>query len=170
MDRVRTWREEARQAAESRAVIVANSSWTLAPWADALYAMDRDWWSRYHADVLCDFRGARYSNNPVKWATRLEKFHHYGNSGAACISLAIAGGARRVILLGYDCSVGPEKQRHWHADYPAGMGNAGMIHKWPEKFNALANDYRTCARIINASRKTALTCFERTDLANALAD
>lgn len=131
--------------------------------------MDRQWWEQYHDEVQRDFVGARYSNNPVTWAARLEKFSHYGNSGAACISLAHAGGAARAILLGYDCGVSESGARHWHADYPRGMGNAGMIHKWPEKFKQLATEIGGKMQIINASRQTALTCFERMDLGQSLA-
>lgn len=130
-----------------------------------MYAMDKDWWDIYGDEVLKDFVGARYSNNPVKQAQHLEHFEHFGNSGAACISLAIQGGASRIILLGYDCQE-TNGLRHWHGNHPAGLGNAGMMHKWHKKFAEMASRWPDL--IFNATRETALTCFERVKLENEI--
>jgi hypothetical protein len=126
-----------------------------------MYSMDKDWWTIYGDEVVKDFIGARYSNNPVKQAQHLANFEHFGNSGAACISLAISGGASRVVLLGYDCQV-TNGLKHWHGDHPKGLGNAGMIHKWHKRFAELADKYPN--KVFNATRETALTCFERVKL------
>lgn len=129
--------------------------------------MDKDWWDHYGNEVVKDFCGARYSNNPVTQAQHLTNFEHFGNSGAACINLAIKGGAERVILLGYDCQV-TNGLRHWHGDHPKGLGNAGMIHKWHKKFAEIAERYPDI--VVNATRETALTCFKRIQLEDALAN
>lgn len=128
--------------------------------------MDAQWWETYGAEVERTFAGSRYSNNATKWAKKLEKFAHYGNSGAGAVSLAIAGGASRVIMLGYDCQhTGGVK--HWHGDHPPGMGNAGMVHKWAGKFKELSLAARG-VDILNASRVTALDCFPRVELEDVL--
>jgi len=135
-------------------------------WADAMFAMDKDWWTIHGDEVVKTFIGAKFSNNPVKEAKHLAQFEHFGNSGAACISLAIMGGASRIILLGYDCQI-TNGLKHWHGDHKAGLGNAGMIHKWHKKFAEIAERWPNL--VVNATRQTALTCFERVELENEIA-
>lgn len=95
---------------------------------------------------------------------------HFSNSGAAAVSLAAARGARRIVMLGYDCQRTGGKA-HWHADHGGGLGNTGSLDKWPALFAQLAAH---CARlrvqVVNASRETALTCFPRQPLEQALAE
>lgn len=152
-------------------MIVANTTYQAAPWADALFAMDRQWWDVHVAEINRTFQGARYSVNqmPVKHqVTRLPPadFNTYGNSGAACISLAAGGGARRIILLGFDCQK-TDGRAHWHGDHPPSLGNAGQIHKWAGRFAEQARDFAHLD-IINCSRATALTCWPRADLEETL--
>jgi len=131
-----------------------------------MFAMDKDWWTIHGDEVVKTFIGAKFSNNPVKEAKHLAQFEHFGNSGAACISLAIMGGASRIILLGYDCQI-TNGLKHWHGDHKAGLGNAGMIHKWHKKFAEIAERWPNL--VVNATRQTALTCFERVELENEIA-
>lgn len=128
--------------------------------------MDKDWWDLYGKEVAKDFIGARYSNNQIKDVQYLNGFEHFGNSGASCIHLAIMGGAKRVVLLGFDCQV-TNGMKHWHGDHPAGLGNAGVMHKWHKRFAEMAERFPNM--IFNATRETALTCFERVKLEDELA-
>ena len=98
--------------------------------------------------------------------TELKNVTSYGNSGAGAIALAIAGGAKRIIMIGYDCKK-TDGKAHWHADYPKAMGNAGMIDKWQSRFQQLKDDNPE-VEIINATRDTALTCFDKMTLEEAL--
>jgi hypothetical protein len=90
------------------------------------------------------------------------------NSGHHAIALAYQFGAARMVLLGFDF------QRtggagHWHGDHPAGLGNLERMQEWPIRMAALADAAREAQwPIVNASRETALTCFERMPLAAAL--
>jgi len=96
--------------------------------------------------------------------TNLDKMKHYNNSGAAAISLAMYRGAKRVVMLGYDCQHTGGKA-HWHGNHPRGLGNAGSYRRWAESFVNLARDAaRDGVEVINCSRETALTCFPRADL------
>jgi hypothetical protein len=152
-------------------VIVANTTFRIAPWADAIFAMDRQWWDTYGKEVLRDFKGARYSSNTVISnlnVTRLppSAFKPFGNSGAGCIALAHQGEAAKVIMLGYDCQY-TGGQRHWHGDHPTNLGNAGSINKWPAKFAELKKSLGSL-EVINASRETALDCFPRANLEECL--
>lgn len=90
------------------------------------------------------------------------------NSGAGAIALAAQMGAERIVLLGYDAQK-TGGRAHWHGDHPKGLGNAGTVAKWPEQFRAVIGSLRG-ARVINASRATALTCFPRQSLEAALGD
>ena len=164
IERVSRWRaEEARS--QAKAVIVANTTFRAAPWADALFAIDRDWWKTYINEINATFKGERYSKNsqnPSYNVTQLKELNTYGNSGAGCISVAEQAGAARVILLGFDCGHTGGKS-HWHGDHPSGLGNAGLTYQWLDKFKQLAHDF-SHVEIINASRETAITCFPRARL------
>ena len=90
----------------------------------------------------------------------------HGNSGAGAMMLAYYAGARRVIMLGYDCQhTGGVK--HWHGDHPPKLGNATRPEMWERGFAKVAHDLADI-EIINASRVTALTCFPRMSLEDAL--
>jgi len=134
--------------------------------------MDRTWWEAHIAEVNRDFRGARYTTARLSEqfaVTRIEAkdFKTFGNSGAGCVAMALAGDALRVVLLGFDAQHTGGKT-HWHGDHPKGMGNAGRTKQWPAKFAELATK-AGASDIVNCSRETALTCFRRAALSEALA-
>ena len=79
---------------------------------------------------------------------------------------AIEGGAQKVILLGYDCQK-TNGQAHWHGDHPKQLGNANRIDSWRFKFAEFAEKNKHI-QILNASRQTALECFKRVDLYEAI--
>lgn len=136
------------------------------PWADALYAIDKPWWKLYGDRVAAEFTGERYSCAAHHGARR-GGFKNFANSGAAAVSLALAFGAARVVLLGYDLQRTGGKV-HSHGDHPRGLGNAGSMPKWPGLFDQLARHARG-RDVINATRETALRCFPRMTLEDALA-
>lgn len=146
-------------------MIVTNTTYQIAPWADVIFGMDRQWWKTYLSDVMLHCQGYRYSNNHVA-GTRYAELKGCGNSGVGAIALAAQWGARRIILLGYDGQHTGGK-KHWHGDHPSHLGNAGSVHLWQQKFAALAKNLTV--EVINATRETALTCWSRMDLESALA-
>lgn len=177
-ERVGRW----RSAAEGRAAIVVNCSFRLAGWADVLYAADTQWWRDHHVEAAT-FHGERWtcSGEPAqlhgvnrceaRFGQGLCRDPRYlntgGNSGYQAINLAYHFGARRIILLGYDMQH-TGGRRHWHEDYPAG-GNAAPVESWRKRFEPLARDLRNDGvTVINATRVTALECFERMPLEDAL--
>jgi hypothetical protein len=133
--------------------------------------MDRAWWLHHRQGVERDFAGERCSRARLPVAMRvtyLDKMQHYNNSGAAAVSLAAYRGARRVIMLGYDCQY-TGGQKHWHGDHPPTLGNAKSCHKWADSFRNLAgNMAKRGVEVINCSRTTALDCFPRAELETAL--
>lgn len=166
VEQVRAWRE----AKEGRHVVVVNTTFRIAPWADALYALDRKWWDNYGAEVNSIFTGDRASFNPQssRWrVTHLPAVKSYRNSGAGAVNFSAWRGAKRIVLLGYDCQRSGGKA-HWHPDHPVGMGNAGSINRWHEDFGKLAK-ILSGVEVINATRETALKCWPRETLEKALA-
>jgi hypothetical protein len=135
-----------------------------------LFAMDKQWWDMHHAEVALTFKGERTSSNPVAYGVKRlpPSIKPYSNSGAACISIAINSGAETVIMLGYDCQH-TGGVTHWHGSHPKGLGDAGSVKRWPVRFDQLKRELGDRAKIINASRATALTMFDRMELSECLA-
>jgi hypothetical protein len=137
--------------------------------------MDRVWWDHYMEEVKQTFTGSLYSHGHRPDVKRVNGVYFKSsnqNSGAGAVVLAAEWGAKEIILLGYDCQFSGGK-RHWHGDHPAknrhgkGMGNAGSMNKWPEQFRK-ALPYLRGAKVINASRETALKVFPRMPLEDVL--
>lgn len=152
--------------------IVTNTTWRLAPWAEVLMAFDSKWWKHYMPEVA-GFAGHCFTVSParlpgVRTLHGEQWFKHFGNSGTAALSLAIVGGAAKVVLLGYDCQKTGGKT-HWHGDHPKPLGNAKSIPRWPGQFGMVAKyAKREGVPVVNATRATALTCFPRVALEDAL--
>lgn len=157
------------------AAVVTNTSFRLAPWADVLFGFDSRWWGAHLQEVRQSFKGRLLSVSQVAANLGTETtygaawFHQFGNSGACAISLAVAGQASKVVLIGFDCSKGPGGEAHWHGNHPKGLTNCHSLMRWPAQFDRVAAYARKHGvRVINASRATALGCFERMDLERAL--
>lgn len=150
--------------------IVTNTTFRACPWAQALFGYDAPWWRVHLPEVKAIFPGRLFCPFPtvraqgVEWA-RVESF---GMSGTGAISFAIAAGARRVIALGYDCQL-TDGRAHHYGDHPPELRNCTSLPSWPAKFARLARFARKRgAMVLNASRETALTCFDRAPLESCL--
>lgn len=152
--------------------VVTNSTFRLCPWADALYWFDTDWWKVYAAEVRETFSGRVFtqslaSRSGVECLRASPRFRSFGNSGASAVAMAVAFGASRVVLLGYDCGL-TRGLTHHHGDHPEPLRNCTRPERWRLQFERLARWSRT--PIVNASRETTLTCFQRADLDDLLDD
>ncbi|HCZ47952.1 MAG TPA: hypothetical protein DCZ11_02985 [Gammaproteobacteria bacterium] len=163
-------------------VITVNSSWQRAPWADVHYSSDAPWWD-YHlargmrAASRGEFwtgdptyrppgmRGVRFSK-PLRGISRRPGVIAWGgNSGYCALGLAVQFGAARVLLLGYDM----QGDTHWHGDHPDEIRKDFAFAMWRERFGEAARDLRRMGvAVINCSRETALDCFERASIQEAL--
>lgn len=184
--------QEDADAVRGRGTVVAvNNTVAMAPWADILYSCDSSWWSHYSdpdkapemAAVLAGFTGERISIDPLAQRFRvrvmrreagdglgLRALRTGNNSGYQAINLAFLRGAKTILLLGLDMQHTDGKVHH-HADHPPPLGNFhdSMPALCRGKFPALARDLAgQGVRVINCTRQTALTCFERMPLAAAL--
>lgn len=161
-------------------MIAVNATGNLTPWADVIYACDEPFWHHYRA-ILPAGPERWTTSEPAARAYRLNfiasvdepglsesprRIHQGGNSGYQALNLAYIWGAARVILLGYDMQYTGGKS-HWHGDHKGGLPNLGpALAAWPARFAAVAAQW---PHVVNATRVSALTCFPRVDLAEALA-
>ena len=154
--------------------IVTNTTFRMCPWAHVLLAHDAKWWKEYRGEVDEVFTGKRLTCSPsvgpgVLSLRLVLTFKAFQNSGCAAISLAVLGKAERVVLLGYDAKPANDGRIHWHGDHPETLSNARTMDKWPRKFEQVAAYARQHkVPVLNASRDTALTCFPRVELDEAI--
>ncbi len=154
--------------------LVTNTTYQICPWADLLFGFDAKWWKFYMDDVKLKFKGERLTCSVtgesfgVTTLYGKEWFDHFGNSGTAIISLAIVAGAKRVIMLGYDCQP-DENKWHWHGNHPEGFNNCKSMIHWPTQFKKVKRyaDIKN-VEIINCSRKTSLDMFKKDLLENVI--
>jgi hypothetical protein len=173
-------------ASERAKVIAINDTVQIAPSADVLYSSDQSW-IRSRNGVPA-FTGLKFSveqrqgHNPLKKWPAFQVLKNSGerglavdptelrtgeNSGYAAINLAVHLGAARVVLLGYDMSRGPKGERHFDGDKG---GTEGYL-RYRRAFSTLVEPLAQAGvTVVNASRRTALTCFPRVDLSAALTD
>lgn len=184
--------EEVAQHCHHFPVIVVNNAHQRLPWAEVLYAGDRDWWELYHG--CPDFAGEKWSVHESvltdksgiaeRYGLRLVAGHrhidapgfsldpkriHYGNSsGFQAINLALLFGATRIMLVGFDMRT--ISQRHFHADYPDPAMNLSRYEYFIPAFNEAARMLPTHIQIINCTPHSGLRCFPMMDLEAALAE
>ena len=153
---VRRWRSKSKR----RRVMVTNTTYQAAPWADVLVMHDARWWQRWRADVLATFHGAKISKEPVldDSVRCMAHVQGYANSGGFAGSLAMLAGAARILYLGLDCKPADDGRRHWHGAHPPGLGDAVSMPVWAEEIKLLADHARIDGvEIVNFSPNTALT-------------
>lgn len=162
---VRQWR--GANTTEERRVVVVNTTFRAALWADAMYASNDSWWRVFGDEVAETFRGDKFchADAATAHAKKLPRGDTYGCSGATAVAMCLAAGADRVIMLGHDaCAL--EGKLHWHEDYEQAY-NAHNIGEWPEGYLRLRAAYAR-ADVLNCSRRTALNMFPTPSLEKAL--
>lgn len=187
-------KDDAEKVKGKAKVLTVNLSYRLAPWADAMYACDWAVWNKY-ADTSDVDGGLSWREcNGIKIsqdATVLKEFpgevvrvpsvrepglsldplriHQGANSGYQALNLAVLMGAKRILLLGYDMMFSDKK--HWHGDHESGLNNPQEhnLDQWRENFETTLPDLEKAGvEVINCSRRTALECFPKMKLEDAL--
>ena len=167
--------------------IAVNDAYRLAPWADVLYACDGKWWDVHIDHVKASgFSGQLWTQDEAaarrhglrrivghagRGLNRAPGYINFGNSsGYQAINAAWHWGARRLVLLGFDCTPVGGK-RHWFGDHPAGLNNPNQVFaKWQERFPELARDLRAeGVEVFNCSPVSALRCWPKVSVGEALA-
>lgn len=176
--------EDVNACRDRARVIAVKDAIDMAPWADALYACGADqsrWWERRGDELAC-FDGMRFTLDPAaeRWARVLRNTGVSGlerdpsglktgkNSGAQAINLAVHLGAAKIVLLGYDMTAAADGRAHFFGAHPHGLTPPFVdFRPW---FEPIAEALRSLGiAIVNASRRTSLTCFPRQSLLEALA-
>lgn len=160
-------------------VVAVNDAYRLAPWADLFYACDARWWD-VHFERIADLQGLKVTHSAdaaVRHRLSLivgraaqglsfnPTFVHLGNNGGyQALNLVTLMGATRILGLGYDM-----KGRHWFGDHPKACSGPSNFARWIANFETVPPDLaRIGATFINCSRDTALTCFPRMTIEEAL--
>jgi len=147
---------------------VTNTTFRACPWADVLYALDRDWWKVHLAEARAVFGGALVSPQNVAGVRAERAWLPKGqtNSGAMLVAQAAYWGVRRIVMLGFDCQH-TGGRTHWHGSHPQGLGDAAGVANWPAQFRAILHRLQGID-VVNASRESALDMFPRATLEKAL--
>lgn len=182
------------QARASRAdvrVLVVGEAFRLIPTADALYHADAKWWLDPTTADAADFAGERWTQDhgpgqadaveakglqviasiagsvPVFSGKRIAQGM---NSGFQAVNLAVAFGAIRVVLLGFDLARGPDRRTHFFGNRTSRkLAIDSPFDLFIKAFAAAAPVYaQQGVTILNASRRSALTCFRKADLEEEL--
>jgi len=153
--------------------IAVNRAVFFTPWADYLYGGDASFWKVYGPKTAW-FKGDRVTPEKYLSTRQFNGDHRFknfgGNSGHQAMQYAVSQGARRVALIGFDHKH-TDGRKHCHEDYPrqvkvgseiVSFGNAECTDFWVKVMNSSAQDAKAMGvEIVNLSRETALTCFER---------
>jgi hypothetical protein len=164
--------------------IAVNDSWQRLPTADVIYACDGAWWKVHHEKVKKEFKGERWTQdyktsvrfglNRVGSAAKpgLGKegiIHQGGNGGYQVINLAWLWGAKRILAIGLDCKPAADGTAHWFGQHGRNLSKIQNYRCWNELFPQLAADLvQEGVDVFNLSRETALTCFPRMSLEEAI--
>lgn len=144
-------------------LIAVNRTWELCPWADVLYSAGGRFWETYRPAFEgmkvsgCDEWPGVYHQDAREWLPDDKTLH---NSGAQAIIYAACWGASKIVLTGFDM-----QGRHWHADHR--IGNPFTRYgDFITGLERLSREMRV--PVLNASKETALRCFRRVTIEQAL--
>lgn len=167
-----------RLGAPPLTVYAVNRAIEYAPWADVLYSGDPLFWRWFAAQGLetsaervsicasaAHYGATIYPHDHLP-GFGADEIHSGYNSGYQALNLAILHGHTVIALLGYDMQHTGGK-RHCHDDYPEGMGNADPVDLWRRWMEDAAR-MPCAASVVNCTRETALTGFERVALEDFL--
>ena len=157
----------------------------LAPWADIVYAADAAWWHSVgnlpgcagikvclQEDVV--FRDVRLLRHRLVFGLDPEPGFvatGAGNSGHQAINLAAQLGGRPILLLGFDMRPAADGRPHFFGRHPAGLNNPDelLFAAWRAAATTIPPDAAAMGtEVVNCSRETALDCFPRMTLDEAL--
>lgn len=182
--------EDVRYCRDKAPMVVVNDAHRMAPWADVLYSSDRYWWTHYRG--VPEFSGlkATIEFSPGRAALDLQRFvpemhflrntGHDGietapdgirtcrqNSGGAAVNLALHLGAKRIVLLGYDCNA--LSGRHFFGDHPSPINGLQHFPTWRQGFLSMRDPFEALGvMVLNCSRSTSIEAFACVPLEAAL--
>ncbi len=164
--------------------IAINTTYRMAPWADALYACDYTWWRDNAGGVKQLFHGERWTQDDraareyglqqirsikAVGLSRDPAVVHQGggvngggHSGYQAMNLAYHWGAVRIVLLGFDGQGG-----HWHE--PHTLRADSPFETWRREMPAMAADLAAeGVEVVNCTPGSAYACFPVASIEEAL--
>lgn len=169
-------------------VLAIKKNVELAPWADVVYGCDLHWWRSVrglpdfkglklcYAAQACDEYGLRrvlipnHANSDALLFGEAGTVGGGGNSGFQALNLAVQFGARRILLLGFDCQ--ESNRAHWYGrnNWPSASNpHEAAFKRWRKAFGVAAQQLlERGVEVINASEYTGLACFRKAAVAEAL--
>lgn len=175
-------------------LFICNNAFLLAPDAELLYACNGEWWDFYWPEVRA-LPAEKWTVNAdaarrygVNWidevnqpglSTNPRVIHHGHGSGYSLVSMAYRAGAKRIVLLGYDCKYAPNYDgyakevgsgpRHFFGEYSASMQHWPKLEVKGGVHVGMVELYRSIARqglveVLNATPGSAIDCFEKVDI------
>lgn len=173
-------------------VLVINDNFRMAPWADILYACDKDWWD-YYVDAVWDrFKGELWTQIPKP--ADLDKGQSYAESAAGIYHLNYVecrpkpglsvdpktvhgggnGGYQGINLALHQINAGIGARRigllgydfhgsHWFGEHPQGLRNTHPKSEWLKKMDTIRpQEYDL--EIANLSPGSAIQTFPKHQL------
>lgn len=158
--------------------IAINNTFRLAPWADMLYAADKEWWLHDENKEAFKFNGLKVSASDVSQVNILKvtgKFGYDpdpssirtgGNSAYQATHIAMQAGAKKILLCGVNMT-GP----NWHKRHAQGLRDTDEVHyklyrDWFESLVLPA--FYLGVDIVNVTPHSALKCFRASTLKDEL--
>jgi len=179
------------EAIHNKHVIGVNVSFMIGDWMDIVFFGDNGFLLRYE-EPLSKYPGIRATCTDQmpdipSWIKKLDKDrdHPKGistrpghvswnhNSGGAAINIAVAAGAARIILLGFDMNLTTNLRQHWHDVYQKGeqhdekirMTTLANMDRHLRAFPQIALDARKMGiEILNASPTSEIKEFVKVPL------
>lgn len=186
----------ARRAANACRVIVVNDNYRKVPNADILYAADFKWWKSHCQDRAIDGKPGitkvaphmiRYSCEPaavrpynthvlrlvpgrgIAPAGPQREVRRGSGGGFQATGMAIAFGARKVVLIGMDCKRSKDGKAHWFGDHHPDINHMQPFPTWADEFDSLAGDAAALGiDIVNCTIDSAIRKLRRSTLEREL--
>lgn len=172
-----------------RRVIAVNNAYAVCPNADISYFADKSWFDRHKAaPEFVAFAGQKCSIEQTGEqiddasvhlvrndssdafqggrASQRNALRTGGNSGFQAVGLAIAAGAKRIILVGYDMHF-PNGKSHWHAGHPNPSPEGWYSTLYARAFRDLGTP--AGMEILNASPISLIDVYPKMELSACLA-
>lgn len=166
--------------------IAVNTTYRLAPWADILYAADREWWAGHPSAMEFAGRKVTILANTASSLMEFDQLTYvenggYGlldprpthirtgkNSAYQAMHIAVHLGVKRILMCGIDMRL-VDGEEHWHGAHPEGVRKTMPFSLWISLFSQVAPILRMREiEVINCTPGSALHCFKEQRLEDAL--
>ena len=146
--------------------IAVNSSYELAPWAEAIAAIDARWWTQNPGAKLAT--GRKFSGSKVVGVEQINSVAITSGTCSGVLALEVAKvlGATRIVMLGVDFH-----GTHYFGPYPKPLSNTSesyrRVHR--NQFKHWANSNKAI-EVINCTEGSQLDVFPIRSLDASLAE